>query len=316
VAVVGLGVMGLRHVRVLLGLDRRFEVVGTYDVRSDGATPAAPRLGSEAEALERAEVVVVATPIASHADVARRALGAGKHALVEKPLCATSDQARAVIAAARGGARLFVGHSERFNPVVRALANLLRGDDVRTIEFNRLGPSKPCGHGVLVNVGVHDLDLAAYLTGGGVTIRGAAGSSAPDSDGEDFADVVFSTATGASGRLGLDRTSPARRRSVEIATSQWLYQGDLLAHRLVRTARGKGPTSLVPASPLPLPAEEPLVAQANALADALDGHPGRDLATGFDGLRAVELAERAAALLAASPGSPRVAEKLSLDAAR
>jgi UDP-N-acetylglucosamine 3-dehydrogenase len=315
VAVVGLGVMGLRHVRVLLALEKRFELVGTYDVRSDGPTPAvAERFGSEAEALARAEVVVVATPIASHADIARRALAAGKHVLVEKPLCATSDEARTVIASARAAARLFVGHSERFNPVVRALANLLRGDDVRAIDFERLGPSKPCGHGVLVNVGVHDLDLAAYLAGGGVVVRGAAGSRGTDSVGEDFADVVFATAGGAVGRLALDRTSPLRRRSVEITTSQWLYEGDLLAHRLVRTARGKGAPRT--ASPLPLPADEPLMAQAIALADALDGRTVRDLATGLDGLRAVELAERAAAFCAASPAAAPVAEKLSLDVAR
>jgi len=315
VAVVGLGVMGLRHLRVLLGLEQRFEVVGTYDVRPDAPTPAAaPRFGSEDEAVACAEVLVVATPIASHAEVAGRVLAAGRHALVEKPLCATSDEARAVIAAARAGARLFVGHSERFNPVVRALANLVRGDDVRAIEFERLGPSRPCGHGVLVNVGVHDLDLAAYLAGGGVAVRGATGSRASGSSGEDFADVAFSTAGGAAGRLTLDRTSPARRRSVAVTTSQWHYEGDLLAHRLVRTARGKARAQAL--APLPIPADEPLVAQALALADALDGRTGRDLATGLDGLRAVELAERAVAFCAASPGALPVAEKLSLDVAR
>jgi UDP-N-acetylglucosamine 3-dehydrogenase len=314
VAVIGLGVMGLRHVRVLLGLEKRFELVGTYDVRSEAATPAAPRFGSEAEAVARAEVVVVATPIASHADVARRVVEAGKHALVEKPLCATSDEARAVLAAARPGARVFVGHSERFNPVVRALANLVRGDDVRAVEFKRFGPSKPCGYGVLLNAGVHDLDLAAYLAGGGVVLRGATGSGAPDSAGEDFADVLFATAGGAVGRLGLDRAAAARRRSVTISTSQWLYEGDLLAHRLVRTARGKGGPQV--ATPLPIPADEPLAAQAVALADALDGRTVRDLATGSDGLRAVELAERAVALCAASASATPTAEKLSLDAAR
>jgi predicted dehydrogenase len=319
VAVVGLGVMGLRHVRVLLELEHRFEVVGTYDVRGDAGPPrplpvAMQRFASEADALARAEVVVIATPIASHLDVARRALSAGKHALVEKPLCATSEEARALLASARAGARVFVGHSERFNPVVRALANLVRGDEVRAVDFQRLGPSKPCGHGVLLNVGVHDLDLAGYLAGGGVAVRGATGSMAPGSSGEDMADVAFSTAGGAVGRLTLDRTSPSRRRSIEVTTSQWLYEGDLLAHRLVRTARGKGGAAQTP-GPLPLPADEPLVAQAIALADALDGRPVRDIATGRDGLRAVELAEHAAALCASAPPTP-IAEKLSLDLAR
>jgi predicted dehydrogenase len=316
VAVVGLGVRGLRHGRVLLGLATRFEVVGTYDVRPEALAPAgARRFESESEALASAEVVVVSTPIASHAEGVRRALGAGKHTLVEKPICATSAEARAALAAARPGARLFVGHSERFNPVVRALAHRLARDEVRTIDLQRFGlPSNPCGYGVLVNAGVHDFDLAAYLAGGGVSIQRASGSSAPGSAGEDSADVVFSTGSGAMGRMAVDRTTPSRRRSVEITTRQWLYEGDLLAHRLVRTARGKGAASQV--TPLPLPADEPLVAQAVALADALDGRPAREIATGADGLRAVELAEQAAAMVAGSPPAPAHAEKLSLDLAR
>jgi len=315
VAVVGLGVMGLRHVRVLLGLASRFEVVGTYDVRPEAlAPPGTRRCASESEALASAEVVVVSTPIASHAEGVRRSLAAGKHTFVEKPICATSAEARAVLASARAGARLFVGHSERFNPVVRALAHRLANDEVRAIDLQRFGPSKPCGYGVLVNAGVHDFDLAAYLAGGEVLIRRASGAIAPDSVGEDSADVVFSTGGGAMGRMAVDRTAPSRRRLVAITTRQWLYEGDLLAHRLVRTARGNGAASQ--ATPLPLPADEPLVAQAVALADALDGRPAGEIATGIDGLRALELAEQAAAMVAgSSPASPH-AEKLSLDLAR
>jgi predicted dehydrogenase len=310
--------MGLRHVRVLRELEARFEVVATYDVKDVAVPGDIPRVATDAEALDRAEAVVVATSIASHGLVVGRALAAGKHVLVEKPICGTAAEARAAMAASRGGARLFVGHSERFNPVVRALANLLRaehggepgGGDVRALDFKRLGASKPCGYGVLVNAGVHDFDLAAYLAGG-VVLRGAVGAAAPGSDGEDHADVTFCTASGAVGRLAADRRAPARRRSIEVTTTRWIYEGDLLGHRLARRARGKGARAR---TALPVPADEPLVAQAMAFADALDGRPVRELATGIDGLRALELAERAAALCASSTGP--VAEKLSLDVAR
>ena len=67
---------------------------------------------------------------------------------------------------------------------------------------------------------------------------------------------------------------------------------------------------------VPLPTDEPLAAQALALADALDGGPGsdprREIAVGADGVRALEAAERASAYcLAAAP-----AENLSVDARR
>jgi UDP-N-acetylglucosamine 3-dehydrogenase len=282
--------MGTRHARVLSALQDRFEVVRGYDVDRAASVPAGlSRSRSEAEAFAGADAAIVATPILTHAPIVSRVLAAGVDVLVEKPLCATSAESRALLEAQRrGGARLYVGHSERFNPVVRALAKLLRGrsDRVLAIESKRVGPSRPSECGVLLNLGVHDFDLAAYLGGGPLELRGAVG-------GADFAQVVFETAEGAAGHLCVDRTAPERRRSIVVTTSRWVYEGDLLHHRLVRIARGSGARLDVP-----LPLEEPLLAQVRALADALDGTGSRELATGEDGAAAVALAERSAGVLA------------------
>jgi hypothetical protein len=86
-----------------------------------------------------------------------------------------------------------------------------------------------------------------------------------------------------------------------------VYEGDLLAHRLVRSARTASATGS--RTEVPLPLEEPLVAQAIALADALDGRTSREIATAADGALAVALAERAADHCASTAEH---AEKLSL----
>jgi predicted dehydrogenase len=277
--------MGVRHARVFAALGDRFEIAGAYDVRDDALVPAyAPRLRSEDEAIARAEVVIVATPTGAHAGAVGRALAAGRHVLVEKPLCATAAEAKSLAAlSARGAARLFVGHSERFNPVVRVLVRLLRDDPALAIDLLRVGPSRPAEGGVLVNLGVHDLDLAAYLGKGPLTLRATLGGL-----GEDLAHVLFTTAGGAVGHLHVDRAAPAKRRSIALTTARWHYEGDLLAHRLARTARRTGVRADVP-----LPLDEPLAAQALALADALDGVGAREIATGDDGAYAVALAEEA-----------------------
>jgi UDP-N-acetylglucosamine 3-dehydrogenase len=296
VTLVGLGRMGQRHARVLRALRDRFDLIGAYDVRADVQPPAGlVRLRSESEAIARASVVVVATPIEAHAGTVARALAAGRHVLVEKPLCATAAEAQALTSEGRG-ARLFVGHSERFNPVVRALARLVRGEDVVAIDLRRVGPSKASDWGVLVNLGVHDLDLAAYLGGGEVLLRGALVGTTSGAPVEDLAHVLFSIHGGGVGHLYVDRTAGAKERTIEVTTSRWTYRGDLLAHRLTRAPRSGGaPTDV------PLPLEEPLSAQAVALADAIEGgargegRAVREIATGADGARAVDLAERAAA---------------------
>jgi UDP-N-acetylglucosamine 3-dehydrogenase len=275
--------MGLRHARVFAALCQRFEVAGAYDTRADVSAPQyAPRLRSEDEAIARAEVVIVATPTGAHGGAVRRALAAGRHVLVEKPLCATAAEATALAAmSARGVSRLFVGHSERFNPVVRALARLTRDESLLAIDLLRVGPSRPTECGVLVNLGVHDFDLAAYLGDAPLTLRAALGSA-----DEDLAHVLFTTGAGAVGHLCVDRSATTKRRSIVLATARWLYEGDLLAYRLVRTARATGVRAEVP-----LVLEEPLAAQALALADALDGAPAREIASGNDGAAAVALAE-------------------------
>jgi UDP-N-acetylglucosamine 3-dehydrogenase len=308
VTLVGLGAMGLRHARVLRDLEDRFEVVGAYDVKGDAETPpGVERLRCEAEALARAEVVVVAAPTETHAGIVARALGASRQVLVEKPVCATAAEALAVAAMSRPGARLFVGHSERFNPVVRALAKLVRADEIVSIDLRRVGPSRPRASGVLVNLGVHDFDLAAYLGGGDVVLRGALGFGASAAPGDEAAHVLFSTARGAAGHLYVDRGAVVKHRALELTTARWVYKGDLLTHRLVRTSRsGAMPTDV------PVPFEEPLVAQARALADALDGGTVREIALGVDGVRALEVAERASALCADAVR----AENLSRDARR
>jgi virulence factor len=280
---IGLGAMGLRHMRVFAGLGDRFEIAGAYDLRADVPVPsAAARLRSEEEAIASAEVVVIATPTGSHAGAAARALAAGRHVLVEKPICATAAEASGLAAlAGRGTTLLFAGHSERFNPVIRVLARLLRDEPLLAIDLERVGPSRPTECGALFNLGVHDFDLATYLGRSPLTLCGALGT-------DDRAHVLFTTAAGAVGHLHVDRSAPAKRRRIAVTTARWSYEGDLLAHSLVRTSVATGARSDVP-----LPLEEPLAAQALSLADALDGAGGREIATGDDGAYAVALAEEA-----------------------
>jgi hypothetical protein len=129
------------------------------------------------------------------------------------------------------------------------------------------------------------------LTRGEIKLRHTEGPEGSSHCRDDLARVRFESASGAIGSIYVDRTAAIKRRTIRLTTARWVYEGDLAAHRLARTARSTGRRAEVP-----LVHEEPLRAQAVALADALDGEPSgaRELADGYDGARAVALAEEAA----------------------
>jgi UDP-N-acetylglucosamine 3-dehydrogenase len=300
VAIVGVGEMGRRHARVFAGLPARFTLVGVMDTSAKSAAAVARSLGvplltTESEAIARSDLVVLATPIGHHGATAARALAAERHVLVEKPICSRVEEALELVAEAQRRKRqLFVGHTERYNPVIRALVAEIDPREIRSIELSRRGPPhrRSIEHGVILNLGIHDLDLLGHLTQSVVELSSAVGrlSLAP-SNGEERALLLVNTASGATGRIYVDRVSAARQRTIQVTTRRCVFHGDLLNHRLTRivTASRGGAIEEVP-----LADDEPLVAQALDVARALDGEDAYALARGIEGARALALAERAA----------------------
>ncbi|HUZ21508.1 MAG TPA: Gfo/Idh/MocA family oxidoreductase [Acidimicrobiales bacterium] len=167
VAVVGAGIMGTNHGRVLGMIpDARVAVVVDADAARGGALARAldaeysPGLDGIAEL---AQAAVVATPTSVHEEVGVALLDAGLHVLVEKPFAPTIAACEHLVdAARRAERRLMVGHVERFNPAVMELVNLL--DDIVHIEIARIGPRSPrVSDDVVLDLMIHDLDLALAL---------------------------------------------------------------------------------------------------------------------------------------------------------
>jgi predicted dehydrogenase len=126
---------------------------------------------------EDVDVIYIGTPIATHAELARRALLAGKHVLVEKAFTTTADEARQLAAlAAEQGRFLMEAMWMRFNPVFcRMLDEVSSGEigDVRTAQAGFGFPPPPSaihwrpelGGGALLDMGVYPLTFAHVLLG-------------------------------------------------------------------------------------------------------------------------------------------------------
>ena len=169
---VGLGMMGRHHARVLRGLDG-VELVGVYDPapglpeQIDG-TPVHRELSALLD-LEL-DYCVVAAPTVFHLDLGTELAARGIHALIEKPVA--SDTASADLlcelfeaAGLVGG----VGHIERFNPALQAMRRRLEDGligEIFQITTRRQGPfpGRIADVGVVKDLATHDIDLTAWVS--------------------------------------------------------------------------------------------------------------------------------------------------------
>jgi predicted dehydrogenase len=112
--------------------------------------------------------IVIATPVPTHYELARRALAAGRHLLVEKPPAMRGVEIDELVAtAAEGDLTLMPGHLLLYHPGVRKLKELIDGGelgDVLCVYGNRqnLGIVRT-NENALWSLGVHDLSVVLYL---------------------------------------------------------------------------------------------------------------------------------------------------------
>ncbi|MEE8169884.1 MAG: Gfo/Idh/MocA family oxidoreductase, partial [Phycisphaerae bacterium] len=168
VAVIGVGHMGRHHARLYSEMPEA-ELVAVVDRRLDRAQEIAAKFHTEAfpsldELPARVAAASVAVPTSAHRAVAEALLARGVAVLVEKPLALTMDDGRKLVEFAdRSGVLLSVGHTERFNPVVRALRRL--EIEPRFIETDRISPFsfRSADIGVVADMMIHDLDVLLHL---------------------------------------------------------------------------------------------------------------------------------------------------------
>lgn len=171
VAVIGVGRMGRHHARTYAQMDEA-KLVAVVDADEERAETIADEYGCRAftssqamlNALPNVAAVTVAVPTQFHEREATPLLRKKIACLVEKPLAPTVEQAKRLAdLAAECGALLQVGHTERFNPAVRAVAAM--NLPARYIEVDRVSPMtfRSLDVGVVMDMMIHDLDIVLML---------------------------------------------------------------------------------------------------------------------------------------------------------
>src|SRR6201991_2779089 len=295
VGVVGAGIMGSNHARVLAGLPGT-ELIGAVDPLPAHRARATELVGCRTfETLdeliaEGVDAVTIAEPTHLHHEISLACIARNIDVLVEKPIASTVEEGREIVTAAeRAGVTLMVGHVERFNPAVQVIKDAIKGEDILSIAITRVGPFPPrkSNVGVVIDLAVHDIDLIRWFTESDI-VEVQPQLSCAVAEREDIALLQFRTASGVLAHINTNWLTPFKARSVTVATRGKYIQGDLLT-RQVTECFGFQRDGSYSMRHLSVGHDEPLRAELIAFLDAV--RSGRAPAvTGDEGVASLEIA--------------------------
>jgi UDP-N-acetylglucosamine 3-dehydrogenase len=297
IGVVGVGVMGSNHARVLSEM-AGVELVGVVDPDRKQRGFVARTLGcaefADLDALIGAgiDAVTIAAPTHLHHDIALTCIARGLHVLVEKPIAPTVEEGRAIVAAARrAGVTLMIGHVERFNPAVESIKRAIKDQDILSIAITRVGPFPPrmSNVGVVIDLAVHDIDLIRWFTDSEIVEIQPQLSSAV-AEREDIALLQFRTASGVLAHINTNWLTPFKARTIHVATRDKYLIGDLLTLQ-VTECFGFQPDGSYSMRHLSVGYAEPLRAELRAFVDAIRAGSAPAV-TGEEGVASLEVAIR------------------------
>jgi myo-inositol 2-dehydrogenase / D-chiro-inositol 1-dehydrogenase len=185
IGIIGAGVMGADHARLIAGHVAGAHLVAVSDADEGRAQATAKEHsarrhyadGDKLIADREVEAVIVASPDATHIDYTLACLIAGKPVLCEKPLAPTAAEAlRAIEAEVKGGKRLIqVGYMRRFDPAYVEMRNTLKSGAlgravmVHCAHRNVSAPDWFTPENSITNSGVHEIDIIRWLVDDEIT---------------------------------------------------------------------------------------------------------------------------------------------------
>jgi len=309
---VGVGMMGRHHARVLGSLDG-VELVAVVDPGGDphGVANGRKLLSSVAELIALGiDYAMVAAPTAAHEEIGLELAEAGVHALIEKPLAFDTPAAKRLTSAfALRGLVGAVGHIERYNPALQQLRRRLEAGElgaVYQIVTRRQGPfpARIADVGVVKDLASHDIDLTAWVARSAFQSVSARVAHKSGREHEDLVAAVGQLVDGTVTSHLVNWLSPFKERLTVVTGERGSFAADTLTADLtfhanasiateweaVAAFRGVSEGDLIRYA---FPKPEPLRTEHEAFRDAVLELPGalERIVTMEQGLATVAVAE-------------------------
>ncbi|MBI5886346.1 MAG: Gfo/Idh/MocA family oxidoreductase [Deltaproteobacteria bacterium] len=300
-AVIGVGYLGSLHAQKYAMLPEA-ELIGVVDADFKRAEEIAARHNTVAfrsyeELFGKVDAVSIATPTAYHHEAGMAFLKRGVDCLIEKPVATTTAEARSLVdEAAASKAVLQVGHIERFNAAVAALAGRL--NDVSFIHARRLSPfpNRSTDVDVVLDLMIHDIDIVLSIVRSEVTSVDAAGVPLV-SRMTDFASARVAFANGCKADIVASRVSNERERKLIVFQPGQYFTVDCATQRLSVSRAAQGGAPSVTEEDVSIEKRDALLEEIRAFLQS-SATRQRPLVTGEDALAALSVAEAIAASIA------------------
>ncbi len=247
--VIGVGSMGKNHARVLSEISN---LVGIADPDKVAGESVSKKTGAKYfedyhDLLkEDIQAICIAAPTEMHFHIAQDVIDKGINLLVEKPMCLTlEDSERLVQLAKDAGLTLAVGHIERHNPVVgftkKALEDGAYGDAI-ALAARRVSsfPARIKDVGVIMDLGIHDVDVMRYLLGSEVESVFTQGRRRKHEVFEDHANILLDFENGTTGFVEINWLTPMKVRKLSLTCSKNFVELDYVKQSLVISSSSLG----------------------------------------------------------------------------
>lgn len=291
VAVVGLGHLGSRHLKIYTELNSKAEVVAACDTNTAKGKELAqeyhvPFYSDYRLLPQDIEAVNICVPTISHHEIGKYFLGRGVHTFIEKPITMNVAQADELIGLTKEkNLKLQVGHVERFNSAFLAIKHFTR--QPLFIECHRLNkfPNRSLDIGVVLDLMIHDIDIVLGLNDCAVENFHAVGVNVLTNK-EDIASVRIIFANGCVCNLTASRVSDEVMRKIRIFLKDAYISLDYVKQEAF-IYKKHGP--LISKHSLPIEKEEPLRKELESFIDCIQANtpPG---VSGWEGREALRLA--------------------------
>lgn len=236
IGVIGAGNMGKNHIRIYKELQEQCELIGFFDNNDKKSLQIeqiydVKHYDKLDELLNKVDAVSIAVPTYLHYKYSKMCVSNKKHILLEKPITEKLEHAKELVdLCEKNRLVLQIGHVERFNPVVNELSNILKNEEIISLDFRRLSPydKRIFDTDVIKDLMIHDIDIMNWIVDSEIKDISAHGSSIYSDNYIDYAQALLKFKNNILVSLTASRVTEDKVRCIDINTKNAFIHVDYL----------------------------------------------------------------------------------------